>query len=84
MNILTAVILSGVSLQGGIGSAFNVFIAAILLGVIDNAMVLLGVAYKNQQIIRGLVFILSIIYNNVMVKQGDNLARKMYQTPEEA
>ena len=84
LNILTAVILSGVSLQGGIGSAFNVFIAAILLGVIDNAMVLLGVAYKNQQIIRGLVFILSIIYNNIMVKQGDILARKMYQTLEEA
>jgi ribose transport system permease protein len=80
INILTAVILSGVSLNGGIGSPVNVFIAVVVLGVIDNAMVLLGVQYKDQQIIRGVVFILAIIYNNFMVKRSDLLLRRMYRT----
>jgi len=84
LRILTAVILSGVSLKGGIGSIINVFIAVIVLGVIDNAMVLLGVAYKNQQIIRGCVFILSIIYNNYMMKQSDSLVRRLYTKTEVA
>lgn len=69
--VLTAVILSGVSLTGGVGSVFNVLIAALTLGVIDNAMVLLAVDYKNQLMIRGIVFILAVIYNNFMVARRD-------------
>jgi ribose/xylose/arabinose/galactoside ABC-type transport system permease subunit len=83
INILTAVILSGVSLNGGIGSTLNVFVAVVVLGVIDNAMVLLGVQYKDQQIIRGVIFILAIIYNNFMVKQSDLLLRRMFRAERE-
>jgi ribose transport system permease protein len=68
---LTAVILSGVSLSGGVGSVFNAMIAALTLGVIDNAMVLMAVEYKNQLMIRGIVFILAIIYNNFMITRRD-------------
>lgn len=76
MNVLTAVILGGVSLNGGIGSLVNVMIAVVVLGVIDNSMVLLGVPYKDQQIIRGGIFILSIIYNNYLVNQSEIFRRK--------
>jgi ribose/xylose/arabinose/galactoside ABC-type transport system permease subunit len=64
--VLTTVLLSGVSLSGGTGSIFHVLVAALVLGVIDNSMVLLSVEYKYQQMIRGCVFILSIVYNNRM------------------
>ncbi len=67
--VLTAVLLSGVSLNGGVGSILNVVIAVVVLAVLDNSMVLLGVEYKYQQMIRGLVFILSIIYSNQMIRQ---------------
>lgn len=69
--VLTAVILSGVSLSGGVGSVFNVLIASLTLGVIDNAMVLLSIAYKNQLMIRGVIFILAILYNNLMIARRD-------------
>jgi ribose/xylose/arabinose/galactoside ABC-type transport system permease subunit len=84
LRVLTGVILSGVSLNGGIGSVVNVLIAVIVLGVIDNSMVLLGIQYKNQEMIRGCVFILSIIYNNYMVKQGDILTRSLCSKAESA
>ncbi len=69
--VLTAVILSGVSLSGGVGSVWNALIAALTLGVIDNAMVLMAVQYKNQLMIRGVIFILAIIYNNFMIARRD-------------
>ena len=46
-------------------------IASLTLGVIDNAMVLMAVQYKNQLMIRGAVFILAIIYNNFMIVRRD-------------
>ena len=67
--VLTAVLLSGVSLNGGVGSLFHVLIATVVLGVIDNGMVLLAVEYKYQQMIKGCVFILAILYNNYTTKQ---------------
>jgi ribose transport system permease protein len=67
--VLTAVLLSGVSLNGGVGSLFDVLVATVVLGVIDNSMVLLTVEYKYQQIIKGCVFILAVFYNNFTTKQ---------------
>ena len=66
--VLTAVLLSGVSLSGGVGSLFHVLVATVVLGVIDNSMVLLAVEYKYQQIIKGCVFILAVLYNNYTAK----------------
>ena len=74
---LTAVILGGVSLTGGVGSVFNAMIAALTLGVIDNAMVLMAVQYKNQLMIRGAVFILAILYNNFMIVRRDSYLTRL-------
>jgi ribose/xylose/arabinose/galactoside ABC-type transport system permease subunit len=62
--VLTAVLLSGVNLSGGVGSLVHVLVATVVLGVIDNSMVLLAVQYKYQQIVKGCVFILAVLYNN--------------------
>jgi ribose/xylose/arabinose/galactoside ABC-type transport system permease subunit len=83
INVLTAVILGGVSLNGGIGSVLNVIVAVLVLGVIDNSMVLLGVAYKDQQIIRGSVFIVSIIYNNYLIYCSEIFRRKCSTLPDQ-
>jgi ribose transport system permease protein len=67
--VLTAVLLSGVSLNGGVGSVFHVLVATVVLGVIENGMVLLAVEYKYQQMIKGCVFILAVLYNNYTTNQ---------------
>ncbi len=75
LTVLTAVILGGVSLHGGTGSIFQVLIAVLVLGVIDNAMVLFAIPYKDQQVIRGVVFIASVLYNNAAVRWRESLLR---------
>ncbi len=69
ITVLTAVLLSGARLSGGVGSIVNVLVAVVVLAVLDNGMVLIGVGYKYQQMIRGAIFILSIIYSNHMIRR---------------
>ena len=64
--VLTSVLLSGVSLSGGRGSVPHVLVAVLVLGVLDNGMVLLAIPYKYQQVVRGCVFIFSVLYSNMM------------------
>jgi ribose transport system permease protein len=55
LEVIAAVIIGGTSLYGGRGTIPGVLIGAALLGVIDNGIVLLGLAGYWQQLITGLV-----------------------------
>jgi len=55
LNVIAAVIIGGVSLYGGRGTIPGVLIGAALLGVINNGIVLMGLAGYWQQLITGLV-----------------------------
>ncbi|WP_147916049.1 ABC transporter permease [Ruania zhangjianzhongii] len=59
-DIITVVILGGTSLFGGRGNVFGVIVAALLLGVITNAMVLLGIDTYFQWIIKGAILIVVV------------------------
>jgi len=54
-DIITIVVLGGTSLSGGRGKVFGVVIAALILGIIDNVMVLLGIGSYWQWIIKGVI-----------------------------
>jgi ribose/xylose/arabinose/galactoside ABC-type transport system permease subunit len=64
MDVITAVVLGGVSMAGGKGSLFGVIIAVIILGVIRNGMVQLqgaiGLSYYWRDVVKGLILILAI------------------------
>jgi ribose transport system permease protein len=55
LNVIAAVIIGGTSLTGGRGTVPGVLIGAALLGVINNGIVLAGLAGYWQQLIIGLV-----------------------------
>lgn len=55
LNVIAAVIIGGTSLQGGRGTVPGVLIGAALLGVINNGIVLAGLAGYWQQLIIGVV-----------------------------
>lgn len=63
-DIITVVILGGTSLFGGRGNVFGVVVAALLLGVITNAMVLLGIDTYFQWIIKG-VILMTVVFIDV-------------------
>lgn len=58
--VLTAVILGGVSIEGGRGRIINTFIACVFLASITNGLILLGVDSTVQQIVQGAVLVLAV------------------------
>lgn len=60
-DVITVVVLGGTSLFGGRGSILGVAIAALLTGVISNAMILLGIDTYFQWIVKGLILIIVVL-----------------------
>ncbi|XID91275.1 ABC transporter permease [Paenibacillaceae bacterium WGS1546] len=60
-DVITVVVLGGTSLSGGRGKVIGVVIAALILGIIDNAMVLLGIGSYWQWIIKGLILAIVVL-----------------------
>lgn len=58
--VLTAVILGGVSIEGGRGRVFNTLIASVFLAAITNGLILLGVNSTVQMIIQGGVLVAAV------------------------
>ncbi|MDR1898656.1 MAG: ABC transporter permease [Treponema sp.] len=72
MDVLTATVLGGVTLQGGKGSVFNVLIGAFIIGILSNGLVLCGVLEYWQWIIKGFVFLFAVAMSNLDVLLSRN------------
>ncbi len=60
MDVITAVVLGGVSIMGGEGSLVGVFVGVLITGVLANGMILLDVSEYYQQIVKGLVLLMAV------------------------
>ena len=60
LSAIAAVILGGTSLFGGSGRIIGTFIGALLVGLINNGLILAGLPVSQQQIIRGMLIILAV------------------------
>ncbi len=68
---LTAAIIGGTSFSGGIGSASGTIAGAFIVGFLDNIMVLQEVDSYLQQILRGAIIALAVIYDiNVKTRKA--------------
>lgn len=60
---LTAAVIGGTSFSGGIGTASGTLAGAFIVGFLDNIMVLAGVNSYLQQIVRGAIIALAVMYD---------------------
>jgi ribose transport system permease protein len=60
LSAIAAVILGGTSLFGGNGRIVGTFFGALLVGLINNGLILAGLPVSQQQIIRGVIIILAV------------------------
>ncbi len=60
LDVLTAVVLGGVSIAGGKGRLENVFVGVLIIGILANGMILLNVQHFYQLVIKGSVLLLAV------------------------
>ena len=61
LDSIAAVVIGGTSLSGGRGSIIGTVQGAIIIGVLNNGLVLLDVSPFWQQVVKGLVILLAVI-----------------------
>ncbi|MFD3446574.1 ribose ABC transporter permease [Microbacteriaceae bacterium 4G12] len=61
LDAIAAVVLGGTSLSGGKGWIAGTLIGALIIGVLNNGLNLLGVSSFFQQVVKGLVILLAVL-----------------------
>jgi ribose transport system permease protein len=60
LSAIAAVILGGTSLFGGSGTVVGTLVGALLIGLINNGLILAGLDSSQQQVVRGVIIILAV------------------------
>jgi putative xylitol transport system permease protein len=68
LDAIAAVVIGGISLSGGQGALSGTLIGALLIGVINNGLDLLGVSSYFQQVIKGAIIIGAVLLDSFRKK----------------
>lgn len=71
MDVVSAVIIGGASLSGGIGKTWGTFIGIIFLGILMNGMTLLGVDDFVKYVVRGALILAAVLLNTIQLQKQD-------------
>lgn len=76
LDSVAANVIGGVSIAGGIGSVIGTVLGALFLGVIKNALPVIGISPFAQMAISGVVIVLAVVFNaRAEVKKGRIILR---------
>tara|TARA_R110002074_G_scaffold11030_6_gene41097 strand:+ start:2298 stop:3296 length:999 start_codon:yes stop_codon:yes gene_type:complete len=68
LDAIAAVVIGGTSLSGGVGRVTGTLIGALLIGVVNNGLDLLGVESYYQQVIKGLLIVAAVMLDQARHK----------------
>ena len=68
LDAIAAVVIGGTSLSGGRGSIWGTVLGAVIIGVLNNGLVLLDVSPFWQQVVKGSVILLAVIIDRMNSK----------------
>lgn len=63
LDAIAAAIIGGASFTGGIGTVFGAVIGALVMGVLNNGMSLMGIGIDWQQAIKGIVLLAAVAFD---------------------
>lgn len=69
MDAIAACFIGGASAYGGIGSVSGTVVGAVLLGVINQGMSIMGVSTNYQSVVKGLVLLIAVLFDVVSKKK---------------
>jgi ribose transport system permease protein len=65
LTVIAAVILGGTAMEGGKGSIIGALAGSILMGTINNGLILGGLSVSQQIVVKGLIIILAVLSSNI-------------------
>lgn len=69
LSVIAAAVLGGTSLFGGRGTVIGSIFGALMIGVINNGLILWGLEFSQQLIARGLIIILAVAVSSVGIRR---------------
>ena len=65
LDAIAAVVIGGTSLSGGTGGVVGTIFGALIIGVINNGLDLMGVSSYYQQVIKGTIIVLAVLLDGL-------------------
>lgn len=62
LSVIAAVILGGTSLFGGVGTVIGTVIGSLMIGTINNGLIIMGLDVSQQMIVKGIIIILAVAF----------------------
>lgn len=80
MDVIAACVIGGVSLSGGRGNVVGVFLGALIMAILGNALPLVGISQFYQNGLKGLIILMAIILNALTQRSivASNLRRRKH------
>ena len=69
LDSIAAVVIGGTSLSGGRGSVLGTVLGALIIGVLNSGLVIMGVDPFWQTVIKGFVILLAVVIDRFNVKE---------------
>jgi putative xylitol transport system permease protein len=69
LDAIAAVVIGGTSLAGGVGRITGTLIGALLIGVVNNGLDLLGVDSNWQPVIKGILIIAAVMLDQARLRR---------------
>ncbi len=70
LDVIAACFIGGASASGGVGKVIGAVVGALIMGVMNNGMSILGIGIDWQQIIKGLVLLLAVVFDVINKKKA--------------
>ena len=81
LDVVAACVIGGISIAGGLGTVGGAVLGAIFLGVIKNALPVIGVSPFWQMAISGTAIILAVAFNATQGRQKGRIILKRAENP---
>lgn len=65
LDVISACVLGGVSLTGGVGTILGTIVGVLIMGTVQNAMNLLNIPTFYQYVVRGIILLLAVVFDQL-------------------
>lgn len=69
MDVIAAVVLGGTAMSGGTGNILGSIVGALLMGMINNGLIMGGLSVSQQKIVRGIIIIIAVAIGNLQSRK---------------